>query len=567
MSTLKTRALAALTAVAALAMTAGGAVVANADTVKDGDINTNQLTNLSVTFHKYESSESDPGTDTDGKVADHAPTNTPLEGVKFKLYEVKSGAADIDLSKADGWKAIQDVTLDSTNAATLLSSGELGTSEPKLKITTGSPTITSAATNAQGEAVVTNSDGLNFRLYVVEEDSSGAKKPVKKAMDPFFLTMPLKNVDAKTSADDPWLYQVNVYPKNDIMTNTDKKEAGAIEVDGSGSKSLAGIDFTFEGGYLVTNDADKSKVVVPWTATAALTAPQDGKAYKTVKIEDTLDAINLEYKGVRNVKLTNAEGTDTTLESGDYTVTVPANNSGTLVIALTDNGLAKANNNIGGTFSAEILTYVKHATKIDNNIKVTVDNRTHTTTTDGDNPDGGVKAFATLKVTKKDEQGRPLVAKFQLVDVKKGSADDAAEFAAGEYTKSDFDAKKYQVSDIDAVDTYTSTNGEFTATVEMPAGLTSRNVCVVETTFPAGYRAKDSKIYNCFTITADTNNETADPDATKNIVNVYDGKFTEILDNLPETGATGLVVMTAMGALLIGAGVFAVAGARRREQE
>lgn len=91
----------------------------------------------------------------------------------------------------------------------------------------------------------------------------------------------------------------------------------------------------------------------------------------------------------------------------------------------------------------------------------------------------------------------------------------------------------------------------------------SAEFCVSETHAPASYWA-DANNLTCFQVTKDHRTAAA-MDVT--IENSKDNLVNKIIAQLPKTGAAGLVLMTLAGALLIGAGFFAVAANRRREQE
>lgn len=639
MSTLKTRALAALTAVAALAMTAGGAAVANAVELTSGDIS--KTSDISVKFTKLSPVPTDgsPARD-DGAVDTTAAQNRkPIKNVQFKLTPVKyhtdtddkaidlstTGGWDLakeivtakpqgydDKSGADPWSVAKNFTanggkyvLDTASAVTTNDTGDDGVTGVIGSMNgTGTPT-------ANTESYKT---GLKPTLYYVEEVLNGdeeyqkdgtnwVKANITKRMDPFFLTVPL--VSDVDGSENGFLYNINVYPKNDTTDKNTEKKAG----DPS-KKYLNGT-------------------TIPWNVQVLLSAPSDVTKYTKIGFTDTFQE-GLQFESLGDVTVQSADytpageggvpaekGTKTTLTPvTDYTVQywksdntklTPAGASLTddekqqvssIRVSLTEEGLKKAFAVKGGTLNTVVTTKVTAASgkSFVNRVNTWVDDTVNGN--DDSNPDNPPTVppvdpktpsdksnFATIKVHKTNTDGTKFLngAKFSVFEIDPDQVDNL-QLATGKYfTQAQLDGKLIDEtpSTADKVDPIrndltTATDGTVKTDLFVGNGTdTSSSFCLLETETPSGYKfhaeSGTDKPYYCFTVTAtDTSTvDTADNtvDLAPTVVNDKATVVDEIIKGLPVTGATGLVVMTAMGALLIGAGVFAVAGARRREQE
>lgn len=554
--------------------------------VNTATIDTNQNGKTSITIHKYENNPAGttPG---NGEKVNDLGGRKPIQGVKFTLWRVKkksgTDAGEIDLSNADGWKKIKGLE----NLGTSKSASSFMTSEFVKYDATGD-----GAEKANGQTCETGADGscsfpnLKMGLYYIEEtDVSGAqlqekgvwkKVSITKGVDPFFVTTPLANETKKT-----WLYEVNVYPKNDTSNDLPKKTPHDTP------SSL--------------NIKEKNGTTMSWDITIPLNLVSSGEKFTTIKFTDPLmkDLVFDADNGISNVKISKFDkGNDKPLttkgdfedliKDTDYTVatdtsqkyTVDNNQeSFTLVTVNLTGGLAKADTLYAsrGTnvlkLTATITAKVKPgATKVVNVINTEVNkvvtgqtkNPTPCVPTNEkpcDNPGQSVTNFATLKVTKVNEQTGTdkktlRDAEFEVYAMK----DKNAAPTTNDGVTSSADNKK-----VDGVTLKTDTKGE--ASVELFVGngdTTSKRYCIVETKAPAGYNLSNTP--TCYNLTV----ESAADAATNNsqeVKNKLSTALDKIVGALPMTGARGLVLLTAFGIVGLGGTLFYIITRRRKEQE
>lgn len=565
-------------------------------TVADAGANTAniQKKTTSITIHKYEG-PSITKTDfkpngTDMTTALNGEGNKPLKGVQFTLYKVTliAGKTEddkkIDLSKPEGWKRIEDLK----NLQGDTSSFFTGEHAKFTKTQVNQP----QETNEKGVVEFKN---LDESLYYVEETSTAhAQKdfateankhdwqPVTVTVktDPFFVTTPLSH---KTKGSWEWLYDVHVFPKNDVNRETPTKTAS---------------DPT---KYYVD---EKGNTVIPWNISIPLSAPSEGKKYQKIGFVDSLPK-GLTYSDVSGVKLVKVQkkaaenqkptSTDIPLnlkkdtQAGDYEV---KNDNGKVTFNLTADGLKKIDeiDNYTYTLKVTLNTKVTKGTKnftnfitgwIDNS-KIGDGDETNPCVPTEDNPDKcndnphGSSHFATLKITKvaidadKKNTNKTLKgAKFAIYSVKDQSTEltsikDSATLT--QYTT----PVKTGVTGNDQLTIETGDDG--TATVDLFIGndkTTSRKYCLVETDAPAGFR-KDSTPH-CYNVEEETKtNVNADkPVADANSQTIGNDQATA-LDNiiaaLPMTGARGLLILTVCGIVGLGGTFFYIVLKRRKEQ-
>ena len=328
------------------------------------NIDVKQKNNTSITIHKYQgpaikdSKKADirsNGTDQSSLLTGDN-NRKPVEGVVFTVWRLKTyktGAAaavggqktdeEIDLSTADGWKKIKDLKdLTATTDVSTLVKPDSGTVPNTVKFVKDTKyTCTSTPT---GECKVgktesgTTTTTLPMGLYYVEEtDISKAKIDNKKVsittkVAPFFITTPLPNSDTKTQKTTPWLYAVNVYPKNDTNPELPTKTGSVNRQD------LA--DDTQNSEKKSNNDGTR----ITWTVSIPLTAPKDSTKYENVGFVDKLDG-KLTYEKIASAKIitykeqTVKNGTEWVKDDStdevkltkdtDYTLTDPVPGTGT----------------------------------------------------------------------------------------------------------------------------------------------------------------------------------------------------------------------------------------------
>lgn len=563
-------------------------------TVADAGANTAniQKKTTSITIHKYEG-PSITKTDfkpngTDMTDALNGDGNKPLKGVQFTLYKVTLAAGNteadkkIDLSTPEGWKRIEDLK----NLRGNTSSFFTGEHAKFTKTQVDQP----QETNEKGVVEFKN---LDESLYYVEETSTAHAqkdfateankhdwKPVTVTVktDPFFVTTPLSH---KTKGSWEWLYDVHVFPKNDVNRETPTKTAS---------------DPT---KYYVD---EKGNTVIPWNISIPLSAPSEGKSYQKIGFVDSLPK-GLTYSDVSGVKLVKvqknaAENQTPTSEdiplrpkkdtqAVDYEA---KNDNGKVTFNLTAYGLKKIDDidNYTYTLKVTLNTKVTKGTKnftnfitgwIDNSKIGDGDENTPCVPTEDDphkcdnNPHGS-SHFATLKITKvaidayKKNTNKTLKgAKFAIYSVKDQSTElpDIKDSASlNEKTT----PVKTGVTGNDQLTIETGADG--TATVDLFIGndkTSSRKYCLVETDAPAGFKKDPTP--HCYVVNEETKDNVTNGVATGNSQTIGNDQATaldNILAALPMTGARGLLILTVCGIVGLGGTFFYIVLKRRKEQ-
>lgn len=555
---------------------AGSIAYAGNDAVVDGGSNTANIKkqDTSITIYKYEGPEGK--TRNDGKEHTIPDTQKPIEGVKFKITRVvkKDGSA-LDLSSAQGWKAIEGLIQDNKTATEELTAKDL-------KVSTESKDQYEETTGKDGKAEFTKL-GQNLSLYYVEEDLANStpkqdNKPVKitKQVNPFLVTVPLP--DTTTHG---WIYKLNIYPKNDVSTSKVTKKAQA---DPS-QPYIDGVNTT-----------------MGWDVSIPLTAIKDGgSTYTNVSFTDPINTDFLNYKEVKDLMLVDKAGTDSEkLATADYeieaysttgenpTKVADLTQEGALKtvkwirVKLTATGLAKASAKVGGKLTATVVTSVIAPGSIQNLLNTDVDG---VTTGEGDknpcvptkekpckedpnNPHegGDTTNFAKLTINKiglstsdTSKDGKPLQgAIFKVYPAAQGKTTGDLE------GKTVDEAGASLVTDEAKVRTMAATDDKGVASDSFFVGNGTDNTkvyCAVETTAPEGFNL-DNKLH-CFDLTSVTAQQANN---TKTINNKQSTELDKILAALPLTGARGLVILTVCGIVGLGGTFFYIVLKRRKEQ-
>ncbi|WP_421776732.1 SpaH/EbpB family LPXTG-anchored major pilin [Gardnerella sp. KA00255] len=560
----------------------------NADSANTANIDSNKKT--SIIIHKYQG----PATSTksDGSVKPFANKSDllfgkkPVKGVVFKVcrVELATGIAEddkkIDLSKAEGWEKIKDIQ--KLDPSTKKAASFLEGNSPKFKLVDNC-----TDTKTTGEDGSAKFENLDESLYYVEEtDTKGAQIKDEKnnwksvtvtgKVDPFFITTPLPH---KTPTSWEWLYNVDVYPKNDtsddVPTKTPKTPT-KLYVDKDGS------------------------TVIPWDISIPLTPPSDNKAYKKIGFIDALPK-GLTYKDVSDVTLVKKAKTPATAKATDVPLAVTTDYTVTLT-EKTESAPAKVTFNLSASRLEEISkdfgtnTYVL---KVTLNTKVTKGTKNFSNFITGwiddskigdgdennpcvptaDNPcdsnPHGTSHFATLKITKvndadtKEKGKKPLKgAEFTVYPVTEGTklTDVSGENVTKETIEGKLDKGK---DDANAIKLAATDNAGVT-TADLFIGtndVASKIYCVAETKAPAGFK-KDEKPH-CYEVKVETEAQatTGNTDNAHEIVNSQATELDKILGNLPMTGARGLVILTVCGIVGIAGTFFYIVMKRRKEQE
>lgn len=567
--------------------------------VDTANIDQNKKSATSIIIHKYQG----PATNdrSDGTVKSLT-DKKPVKGVKFTLWRVKkengTSSDDIDLSKSSDWEKIKKLD-DLVETGNKTASDFInGAQSEFVKADTNG---TEKTTDDKGEAKFEN---LAMGLYYIEETdvsdaqvneaTTGAaqwkKVSITKRVSPFFVTTPLPNPKDKTN---PWIYDVNVYPKNDTSKERPTKTVS----------SLSRKDLTKDNGTTIT-----------WKIAIPLTAPKNGNKYEKIGFKDKLET-GLTYDKIKSANLvtyTDAGVKDTTAAdvpldvNTHYTVT---SDNGLVAFSLTNTestgGLKKAydayTSATGGKvvkLEVELVTKVADTVKDIANVANTYVDDNKTGNGDGNNPctpndttgDCGdtpndTAHFGTLTVNKFTKQGEgndqkelPLNdAHFDVYEVtgSGAKADDTFTVDNGKLKKDNAEVGTKLANNVSLVtkeksDGNNKTEGTDSVRLfvynskETNPAVTTKLYCVVETEAPAGYLL-DSKPH-CVNLKADSVTDAS----TNNTLKIENKKATgldKILSALPMTGARGLVLLTAFGIVGLGGTLFYIITRRRKEQE
>lgn len=569
---------------------AGSIAWANGEQGKDGanvgNIDDTKKDNgTSITIHKYQS----PATDTrsDGSNQSNlVKDKKPVKGVEFKVCKVtlKEGkdadAKKIDLSTAEGWKKIKDIQeLDPSSATKNAASFLKGDNAKFVTVDTD------CKKQATGEDGSTKFDKLAESLYYVEEsDTKGAQikdaqrawKPVTVTgkVDPFFITTPLPHKTANTWE---WLYDVNVYPKNDTSDDVARKTPKTPT-------------------KLYTDDGD---AIIPWDISMPLTPPSDNKAYKKIGFVDSLPE-GLTYDSLAEVKLvkkgkaTGSTASDVSLtENTDYKVETGTDKK-KVTFSLSVSRLKTLSEDFSRStyvLKVTLKTKVAKDTKnVTNSINGWIDDSKIGDNGDPEHPcvptkedpkkcdknPHGTSHFAILKITKVNDAAdkakgkKPLKgAEFTVYPVKEGTK--FTDVSSKNVTKETIDGKLDKgTNDANAIKLKaTDDNGVTTANLFIGTNdVASKIYCVVETKAPAGFKLNETP--TCYEVKVETKEQAAaglNNDNAHEIVNSQATELDKILANLPMTGARGLVILTVCGIVGIAGTLFYIVMKRRKEQE
>lgn len=538
----------------------------------------------SITIHKY-----------DGGISTTKATGTTqtvsgrnqVKGVEFKICKVTLATGNnadekkIDLSTPEGWKRIKDIQdLDPSsptkNADSFLKAPKGGTAKFALS--------TDCKTQTTGDDGSTKFDGLAESLYYVEEsDTKDAQikdgdkwksVTVTGKVDPFFITTPLPH---KTENSWEWLYNVDVYPKNDTSNDLPTKTP----------KDPTKL-------YV----ADDGSTVIPWDISIPLVPPSDNQSYKQIGFIDSLPE-GLTYDSVADVKLvkkgkaTGSTANDVTLQAADYTAT-PSSDNKKVTFSLSPSRLAEINKDfktntyvLKVTLKTKVAKGTKNFTNfitgwIDNS-KIGDGDQAHPCVPTNEKPcdknPHGTSHFATLKITKVAIYANKKNTNKTL----KG-----AEFAVYSVNDQNAELTGINTTNLATATTPVMTNGnaegskqltivtgdDGTATVDLFIGnddkATSKKYCLVETEAPAGFKKDPTP--HCYNVEEETDKNVSKekPVADANSKTIGNDQATEldkILGNLPMTGARGLVILTVCGIVGIAGTLFYIVMKRRKEQE
>ena len=451
-----------------------------------------------------------------------------VEGVVFTAYPI----TDINLKDPAGWDTISNLA-----RTGVPDSACTNPAAPTLGAHTFGKGMASPATNSEGLATITE---MPVQAYLVCETTTPGDI-VQKAK-PFVVTIPHPNTAA--GADGQWIYDVNVYPKNE-----------AIDVDKT-------IQAQKLNGYGVG-----SLIKFPVSSTAPTL---DAKSfYKYFQLKDTLD------DRLSEVTATEVSLEGATLQPTDYQVDT---NGQTVTVTFTAEGLKKIKaapgKKVSAVFQGKVTkagsngTITNRAQVISDTVYAEQPPTPETPPTNPDNPptsDEVTSNWGDLSIKKVDthQQGQTKAglqgAQFQLYKAKDAYANTCSKVKDGDpiaingQTTLTTDAQG--AIDIKGLFISDSIDG---ADRDNQKDATERCYVLVETKAPAGYvlPAGDAAVT---AVKVKVGEETTD--------NVTIENTKQSVPGLPLTGANGMLILTASGASLLMIAVGSVLVARYRERK
>lgn len=451
-----------------------------------------------------------------------------VEGVVFTAYPI----TDINLKDPAGWDTISNLA-----RTGVPDSACTNPAAPTLGAHTFGKGMASPATNDEGLATITD---MPVQAYLVCETTTPGDI-VQKAK-PFVVTIPHPNTAA--GADGQWIYDVNVYPKNE-----------AIDVDKT-------IQAQKLNGYGVG-----SLIKFPVSSTAPTL---DAKSfYKYFQLKDTLD------DRLSEVTATEVSLEGTTLQPTDYDVVT---NQQTVTVTFTAEGLKKIKaapgKKVSAVFQGKVTkagsngTITNRAQVISDTVYAEQPPTPVTPPTNPENPptsEDVTSRWGDLSIKKVDthQQGQTKAglqgAQFQLYKAKEAYANTCSKVKDGDpiaingQTTLTTDAQG--AIDIKGLFISDSIDG---ADRDNQKDAMERCYVLVETKAPAGYvlPAGDAAVT---AVKVKVGEETTD--------NVTIENTKQSVPGLPLTGANGMLILTASGASLLMIAVGSVLVARYRERK
>ena len=516
---------------------------------------------VSLAIHKHLGPAGAAG---DGTVANPAPTGAALQGVNFDVYVVNG----VDLSTNAGWTAataLQGRTL--TPAEIAAGSFTVGATTYTITL------VDTVTTDGTGTALFDTAAGAsNGSLYVVAENlgTSGAITNVTTGdsvaaasltpLPSFMVTLPMTN-----PAEDGWLYDVNVYPKNVADTIT-KAVTDQGSVAGGTPSTLRNIS------YALTSSIPD-----------AIPAGQLG----TYVVNDNLpDNVSLTSVTVELGTTTLVEGTDYDVYTGTDGEAMTAWNGTavaggpTVSIVFTQTGRDKLQadpsldvvTTIGATVDSQTTTGVVTNTAQLIPSDSWWNNNKGSSTYDPNNP---TTTGTTVPTSPVGVPSDPIESHYGDVTITKTDAEtaallDGAEFAV--YSAGTDGA--CSAAEVDTTATVLATTAATTAGVVTVSGLQAsdyydggvqtaiRGYCLVETQAPDGYNLLAQPVY--FEVLDADGLGSGTPQAL-----AVDNQKTNLGNSLPLTGGAGAAAISVGGLVLVGGGLayYLVSSRRRDESE
>lgn len=423
---------------------------------------------------------------------------------KKKGAETDSPATGKEMAGVPG-EALSGVTYKITKLDYDLQNGDWATFPKTAADAKGHETTTTfeLTTGDDGKVAFEN---LDLGIYLVEE----TKAPDGiVAGAPFIVSVPMVN-----EASDAWNYGVVAYPKN-TETKTEK--------------TVKDADKHIQDGYTYTINADAPT----WG---------EGKSLTAFRFEDQLDQ-RLDFQKVTEVK-----AGDTVLETGDYEVNTPADNSNKLIVKLTDQGLQKVKSGDKLSLTFEVKRKeVGDTTELKNQADV-IFNNPNTGNEVKNKTNEVVTYHGKLKVVKKDgkEAGKVL---------------EGAEFELYQCTSKDDLGAKLTVKEQDkwttgADGTFTIDGLHVTDFADNAQVTDVKKFCLKETKAPAGYALPEKNITE-IDFTRDNIAKTGELKGDDKVTLVSEiENIKRDTPNLPMTGGAGVGILAAIGAAIVAAGAW-----------
>lgn len=359
-------------------------MAAAADNSAYGNINQDAVGSLII--HKHVGGSQDRTGTPDGKTEVRA---RGVQGAVFTAFPI----TNLDLSTSEAWDSLEHLEVPASACGA-------GAKDPALKLPGGQDAVfgqgqASPATDENGRATIPN---LRVSAYLVCETAAPANV-VQKAL-PFVATLPFPNTKengyAPGSHDGGWLYDVNVYPKNNLAeapTKTVHVRKNGLGTDGQLSYEVSQTIPYLDPGHVFTKFivADLMGEGQPYDAVTV----SEVKAGKTVLAKDV-----------------------------DYKVTVK---DGAIYVALTRKGLDDIKAHQGEKLVVTLVTKANRTGSISNAAETYIGSRPGENPPDdppltpppGDVPQSTKKVFSSwgdLVISKQDQaSGRSLAgAKFEV---------------------------------------------------------------------------------------------------------------------------------------------------------
>lgn len=463
--------------------------------------NINPVTKTSLTINKFDGKQGAVG---DGTVQDTSKMGNALTGVTFKIQQVVSkDGKSINLDTPEGWDLIDGVRASDV------------TSAPYTLQDVASLTDSSVTTDANGTVTA----DLPHGLYYVTETGHGNNKIVSETA-PFLVTLPLPQTKGN------WLYDVNVYPKNQVLS-APVKTINKTE-DQTGVKVGDTVEYTI-------------KQTVPRL--------NEGETYNQAVIYDILKADELAYNGTTSVSL---NGTPL-VKDKDYTVAADGS-SWTLTSARL--ATLKADDVITVVFTAKVLKVTESGAIENGPGSGKPGEPGYGSTFNGTTTPGTTTPYTywgQLQVIKQDESKNPLKDAQFAVTATAADGSCPADIAGTHIADGTSDANGTVQWNANP----TSPLGLFVAnSSDGPLQNPSKDYCLYETKAPAGFIVGtfDHKV-------------TIKPGTTTGVNTVTVTNVQQNHPNLPLTGAQGIVLMSVLGIVLIAAGGTIYVVSRRRANQ